>query len=131
MEKPRFLVLMVLGLACLLLLACQTGGTPKKSDGTPKKTQTATATQAPPTADSASPKKTASKSADKKRSVSAAQRKDLKVKPVDRSRRPSLAVFGKHITTLRAILYATLGLILIIVFGAITAERMGRRRKLA
>jgi len=145
MQKPRSLAILTLGLACLLLFACQTAGTPKQSDGTPKKSQAADGPKASRAADSASPSRTASKS-EEKRAASPAQQSDLKGKAakaaktaktaktgktVDRPRKPLIAILKQPITPLRAVLYATLGLILIVVLGAIAAERAGRHRKLA
>ena len=124
MAKARSRTLLLLGLACLLLIACQTGGTPKQADGAPTKSASAAGPQATRAADSASPTRAAGKTADKKRAASAAKHKDLKAKS-------PRAIIGRPITALRAVLYATLGLILVVVLGAITAERIGRRRKLA
>jgi len=118
MQKARSRTVLLLWLACLLLIACQTGGTPKQADGKPPKSVSAAGPQATRTADSAG------KTAAKKRSASAAQ-------TVARPRRPARAITWKPITTLRAVLYATLGLILVVVLGAVAAERIGRRRKLA
>ncbi len=128
MKKARSRTLLLLGLACLLLIACQTGGTPKQADGKPTKSVSAAGPKATRTADSAS------KTAAKKRSVSPAKQvkqKDLKAKTVARPRKAPWPIFGRPITTLRAVLYATLGLILVVVLGAVAAERIGRRRKLA
>ena len=125
MKKARSGTILLLGLACLLLIACQTGGTPKQADGEPTKSVSAAGPKATGTADSAS------KTAEKKRAASAAKQKDLKAKTVDRPRKALRAIIGRPITTLRAVLYATLGLILVVVLGAVAAERIGRRRKLA
>ena len=130
MGKPRSLAILMLGLACVFLIACQTPGTPKQSKGTPKKSEAAAGPQVRSNADSASPNRTASKSKEK-RSVRASKQKDPKGGAVDRAIRPLKAIFGQRITTLRAILYATLGLIVVVVLGAIAAERAGRHRKLA
>jgi hypothetical protein len=133
MQKARSRTILLLGMACLLLIACQTGGTPKQADGKPAKSLSAEGPKATRTADSPgkTASKTAGKTADKKRSVSAAKQKNLKAKPAVRPRKSPLAIFGRPITTLRAVLYATLGLILVVVLGAVAAERFGRRRKLA
>ena len=131
MAKARSKTILLLGLACLLLIACQTGGTPKQAGGAPTKSVSAAGPQATRTADSASPTRTAGKTADKKRAASAAKHKDLKAKPAARPRKSPRAIIGRPITTLRAVLYATLGLILVVVLGAIAAERIGRHRKLA
>lgn len=131
MQKARSRTILLLGLACLLLIACQTGGTPKQADGKATKSVSADGPKATRTADSASPSRTASKTAEKKRAASAAKQKDLKAKTADRPRKAPWAIIGRPITPLRAVLYATLGLILVVVLGAVAAERIGRRRKLA
>jgi hypothetical protein len=130
MGKSRSLAISMLGVACLFLIACQTGGTPKQSDGTPTKSRAAAGSQAPPPSGSASRNRTASNSGDVK-SVTSAQRKDRKGKVVDRLGSLSRAIMGKKIDTLRAILYVTLAVIFVVVIGAIAAERVGRHRKLA
>jgi hypothetical protein len=129
MEKSRSLAILMLGLACLFLIACQTGGTPTQSNGTPTKSRATAGPQAPPPADSASQNRTASYSGDVK-SVTSAQLKDPTGKAVDRLGNLSSAVKGQSIKTMRAILYAALAVIFIVVIGAITAERVGRHRKL-
>jgi hypothetical protein len=128
MEKSRSLAILMLGLACLFLIACQTGGTPTKSDGTPTKSQTTAGPQAPPPADSASQNRTASYSGDVG-SVTSAQLKNLSGEAVDGLGNLSSAVMGQPIKTMRAIIYAALAIIFIVVIGAITAERVGRHRK--
>jgi hypothetical protein len=127
MPKARGGTILLLGLAFLLLVACQTGGKPKQPDAKAEKSLSAAGPQATRTADS--PGKPAGKTADKKRSVSAVKEKNLKAKPVVRPRKSPLAILRRPITTLRAILYATLALILVVVLGAVSAERIGRRRK--
>jgi hypothetical protein len=132
MKKSRSLAFfLMLGLACLFLAACQTAGTPKQSDGTPTKSRATAGSQAPPPADSASKKRTASYSRDV-RSVASPQLKDLKAKRVNRLAIFSNAIMGqtKPIRTLRAVLYAVLAVIVVVVIGAIAAERVGRHRKL-
>jgi hypothetical protein len=129
MEKSRSLAILMLLLTCLFLIACQTAGTPTESDSPPAKSRPTAGPQAPPAADSASKNRTASYS----RSVgigTSAQLKQSTVKAVDRSGNFSRAVKGKSITTLRIILYATLAVIFVVVVGAITADNVGRRRKL-
>lgn len=129
MRKSRSLAISMLGLACLILIACQTGGTPKQSDRTPTKSLAAAAPHTPPPTDSASLKRTASHSRDVK-SVTSAQRKDRPGKAANILGNFSKAFMGKKIDTLRAILYATLAVIFIVVIGAIAAERVGRHRKM-
>jgi hypothetical protein len=136
MEKSRSLAILMLGLASLILIACQTAGTPTQSagtptqsDGTPTQSRVTTAPQAPPPADSANHHRTTSYSGDVK-SVTSAQLKDLKGEQVKRLGNLSSAVMGQAIKRMRAILYAALAVIFIVVIGAITAERVGRHRKL-
>ena len=128
MAKSRSLAILLLGLGCLFLIDCKTAGTPKQAGDTSTKSLAAAGAQEPPPADSASPKRTASRSKDA-RSVPSA--KENPGKAVARPRRPFLAILRKPIPTPRAILYATLAVILLVVIGAITAERVGRHRKLA
>jgi hypothetical protein len=129
MEKSRSLAILLLGAACILLIACQTGGTPKKSDATPTKSRTAAGPQEPPAAKSASQKRTAGQSGNLK-SATSAKLKDLKREAPSRAGNPSRGVLGHKITVLKAVLYATLAVILLVVVGAIAAERVGRHRRL-
>ena len=136
MEKSRFLAIVLIGLACLYLIACQTGGTPKKSEGnpitsdsTPTKSLTSADTQAPTPANSAGRKKTASPSV-KKGSVASAQRKAPASKAVAGLGNRSSAVMSQPIKTMRAVIFAALAAIFIVVIAAIIADRVGRHRKL-
>jgi hypothetical protein len=130
MGKSRSLAILMLGLACLFLITCKTGGTPKQSDGTPTKSRGAAGPQAPPPADSASKNRTASYSGDVG-SIASPKLKDLKIEAVNRLGKPSIAIMGQPIKTMRAIIYAILAVIFMVVIGAIAAERVGRQRKLA
>ena len=129
MVKLRSLAIVMLGLACFLLIACQTGGTPKQSGGTPTKSRLTAEPKATHPADSASKKRTASYSKNVV-SVASPQLKDLKGKAVHRLGSLSRLFMGKKVAPLRAVLYATLAVILMAVIGAVAAERAGRRRKL-
>ena len=128
MKKPQALAVLTLGLACLFLVACKTAGTPKQSDDKPTKTRAAAGTQEPPPAESPGQKKGAIRSGDA-RPASSVQRKDLKVGATSRTAKPSIKAVLKKIGILRAILYATLAIILVAVIGAIAAERAGRHRR--
>ncbi len=136
MEKSCSLAILALGMACFLLFACQSAGTPKQSDGASKKAQAAAGSQAPRSADSAtkSPKKTASHSSAKVQPVASPQLKHLKGKKVNLVNQLaslSKALLGqtKATRTLRTWLYASLAVILAAVIGAIMADRATRRRK--
>jgi hypothetical protein len=137
MGKSRSLAVVILGLACLLLISCQTAGTPKQSGGTATKSRAAAAgSRTPPPADSAAKKRAASYTGPARsaaRSAATLRAKDLKAKRVNRLASFSKAVMGqtKPIRTLRAVLYAALAVIFLVVIGAIAVERAGRRRKLA
>ncbi len=130
MEKSPSLAIVTLALACLFLTACQTAGTPKQSGSTPTKSRAAAGPQAPASADSARPKKTAIFSKDARPDASP-QLKALKSKKVNRLGNLSRLLMGQTqaTRTLRAILYAALALILAAVIGAIMAERATRQRK--
>jgi hypothetical protein len=110
MKKSRSLAILMLGLACLFMIACLTRGTPKQSGGTPTKSQATAGRQAPPAADSAGQKRTARHSGDV-RSVTSARLKNLTVKAVQWLGNPSSsrAVRGQSIETMRAIIYVALG----------------------
>ena len=129
MGKSRSLAILVLGLVCILLIACQTAGAPKKASGTPPQAGAAAGPQAPP-AKSVSQDRRASASKEV-RSVASAKRKHSKGKAVAaKLKNPSRAVKGQSLKTMRTILYSVLAVILVVVIGAIAAERAGRRRKL-
>jgi hypothetical protein len=133
MAKSRFLVILTIVLICLLVMACKTTGTPKQSDGTATKPQVAAGPKA-------SPSQTVSRSAGVK-SVTKAQRKELASKPGKPSKPAALSAFrsllpfgapkGQAITTMRAIIYAALATILLVIIGATTAARVSRHRRLA
>jgi hypothetical protein len=129
MEKSRFLAILMLGLACLFLIACQTAGTPKQSDGTPINSRATGGAQTPPPAKSASQTRTARYSG-KVGSTTSARLKDPPGKAVNRLGILSSAVVDQPIQRMRTILYAALVIIFLVVMGAITAERVGRHRKL-
>jgi hypothetical protein len=129
MGKSRTLAILMPGLACLFLIACHTVGTPKQSDGTPTKSRATAGPQALPLADSVSQNRTASYSGDV-RPVTSTQLKDRTREAVGRLGNLSSAVLGPKIRTMRAIIYATVAVIFVVVIGAITAERVGRHRKL-
>jgi hypothetical protein len=137
MGKPSSLAIVLLGLACLLLICCQTAGTPRQSDGPATKSRVAAArSQTPPPADPATKKRAASYSGPARsaaRSTASVQPKVPKSKRVNRLAGFSKAVLGqtKPVRSLRALLYAALALILLVVIGAIAAERAGKRRKLS
>jgi hypothetical protein len=129
MAKSRSRAMVMLGLACLLLIACQTAGKPKQSGGTPTKSRTTAGPQAPPPAGSVSKNKTASYTGDVGR-VTSAQRKHLTAGVTDIFRSFSSAAGGQAIKTMRLIIYAALAVIFIVVIGATTATRVGRHRRL-
>jgi hypothetical protein len=137
MEKSCSLAILTLGLACFLLFACQSAGTPKQSDGVSKKTQAVAGSQAPRSTDSVSaksPKKTASLSSAKVQPIASPQLKNLKGKKVNLVHQLaslSKALLGqtKATRTLRTWLYASLAVIAAAVIGAIMADRATRRRK--
>jgi hypothetical protein len=129
MGKSRYLAIFMFGAACLLLIGCKTTGTPKHSDGAPTKSRAAAGPQASSPAGSASPKRTASFSKSTGPVASPQPRLD-KREAAPRAGKPSRPAMAKPIGTLRIVLYSTLAFILLVVIGAITAERSGRHRKL-
>ncbi len=129
MEKSRSLAILILGLACLLMIACLTGGTPKQSGGTPTKKQATAGPQAPPTAKSASQKRSARRSA-VVGSVASAQRKHLTGGALHLLGNLPITGGGQSIKTMRAIIYAALAAIFLVVLGATTTTRVRRHRKL-
>jgi hypothetical protein len=144
MEKLRSLAIVMLGLACPFLIACLTGRTPTQSvgtparfdgaptqlDGTPTQSRATAEPQAPHPADSASQIRTARYSG-VVGSVTSAQHKDRAGEAVDRLGNLSSAVGGQTIKTMRAMIYAALAAIFIVVLGATTATRVRRHRKLS
>jgi hypothetical protein len=144
MEKSRSLAILMLGFACPFMIACLTGRTPTQSVGTPTRFDDAptqldgTSTQSRATAepkalhpaDSASQIKTARQSG-VAGSVTSAQRKVRTGEAVDRLGNLSSAVGGQKIKTMRAIIYAALAAIFVVVLGATTATSVRRHRKLS
>jgi hypothetical protein len=145
MRKSRSLAILMLGVACLLVVACLTKGTPKQSGGTPTKTQATAERQAPRAADSGSQKSVASSSKKKttsssqkrivKRSakavpVASARLKNFTVKAVNWLGNPSRAVRSHSIETMRVLIYVALAIIFVVAIGATAAARVRRQRKL-
>jgi hypothetical protein len=150
MGKLRVSQMVLLGTVFLVLLGCQSAGTPKQSAGGSTKTAAA-GPQAQRTAGSTKADKAAVKAAEKKQTAAArrAERKARpqaaklakkpRTKPVGakplRTRlaqvKPFQAILGKPLPPLRGILYASVALIALVVVGAIAAERAGRRRKMS
>jgi hypothetical protein len=127
-EKSHSLAMPVLALACLLLFACQTTGTPKQQEGTPTKSGTAAGPQAPPPSRLASQAGTASHSREARPGASA-KHKVLKGAAVQKPGKASRVNFRRPAITMRTVLYATLAVILLVVLAAIAAERIGRRNR--
>jgi hypothetical protein len=129
MRTSRSLAVLALGMACLFLIGCNSTGTPRQAGRASSKAGTAESKASSP-ANSQRSKRTASLSRDKG-SVSSPQFKLFQRKAVKKVGNPARATVRKPIGTLRVLLYSTLALILIVVIGALTAERFGRHRKLA
>jgi len=137
MGRSRCVAVFAAGLACLLLFACQTGGTPKQSAGPTTKAkavsggpagQKVEATGQKAAGQKAAVRKAGSRPAKAGKAVTAQRRSPgsrpgLKLAdlPILRNWRP--------IPPLRAVLYGTLAVILFAVIGAVSAERLARRRK--
>jgi len=145
MEKLRSVAILVLGLACLVLIACQTPGTPRQAGSTPGKSGTAAGPQELPPAGSVSKNRTAGISGDAGKSVASAKLKKNPTRkaaagkavtskvgnPANHLLKRLIGTLGRPISSLRALLYASLAVIFLVVIGAIAAERAGRRRRLA
>jgi len=129
MGKSRSLAILILGLACFFVIACKTTGTPTRSGETPTQLRASAEPQAPNPAKSASPKETA-KQAGVVKLVASVQRKHLTSGAVQLLRNLPSTVGGQSIKTMRAIIYAALALIFLVVLGATTATRVRRHRKL-
>ena len=139
MRKSRSLAILMLVVACLLVFACKTTGTPARSAGTPAKSAGASSqSQASGLAKAAKPIKSASKKkaaklakqSKKVKPVAAARLKNLAIKTVHKLTNPSKTVGAQSLKTMRAIIYAALAAILLVAVGATVAARVRRHRKL-
>ncbi len=135
--------ILVLGLAGVLLIGCQTTGKPKQSESATEKSQAALGAKTTSPSASAGKSGTASPSGHVA-SAASAKHKTLKAKAAARPTKVGLAKVKlpnllrffrlprlKPISSLRAVLYATLGIIFLVVLAAIVGERVGRRRRLS
>ncbi len=123
MERSRSLTFAVLGLACLLMIACQTAGTPPQSQETSQ-------SQGTPSAGSES-RATAVRYSGGAVPAAKAQLKDLTGGALKMLGNFFSAVTGQTWRTTRTIEYVTAAAIIVVVIGAIAAVSVRRHRKLS
>ncbi len=145
MRKSPSLAILMLAVACLLVFACKTTGTPARSAGAPAKSAGASSqagqVQASGLAKAAKPAKSASKKkaaklakqSRKAKPVTAARLKNLAIKTVHNVQKlanPSRTRGSQSLRTMRAIIYAALAAIFLVAVGATVAARVRRHRRL-